>query len=638
MKNNQKFKQIKIMVLSFIAVFALAFACYAEEQVQTEEQSQTEEQAQIEDSAELEKVVVTASRIEQEIKDTPATVEVITREDIEAMGAQTLRDALSKSTSIGTMYIMNGTGVTMRGSLPKHTLILIDGQRLATEGSATLAGGYEWDRINMDDVERIEIIRSNASALYGSDALGGVIKVITKKPWKNEFSMSYMPSSYRDDSENRNEDFSLRFASGKRGPFAMSVSAGQKHTDPYNKTQYDTNYNGTRQYLTLNGSYELNEMRQLDFKADFLSEDMKQLLGGYYNNTYNNNRRTYSLGLQGAHAQGDYMLRTYYTEQVRDTVSRLFTMSDNSKREVWTWDGWNSNRIGVRHVLTTGFEVRDETYRGARVENGEADNVYYAVYAQDEYKVNDKLLIEPSLRYDDSDKFSDNISPKLGMTYKFNDNYRLKASVGEGFKAPTLDDLYMRLDHGFSIIYGNPDLEPEKSTDYEMGFEGEIGKFFGKVTYFYKDVTNLIGYDYDNDKGGMVAKNVSDTDLKGVELELGVDITSNLLAKMSYTYLDAIDPDTEERLMYRAKNSGTFQLRYDNNNKKGLSVMLWNSWVDHYRYVKRDWHYVIWNISLNKKWNRNVSSYISVNNIYDKKNATLDIYGKMIRAGLTIKI
>lgn len=631
MKNIKKFKQIRIAVLSLMAVVALSLTGHAEEQVQVGE------------------VVVTASRTEQEVKDTPAAVEIITREDIEAMGAQTLLEALRMSTGITITPAMVGAGVSIRGMENRHVLILVDGQRLTSEGASSTANVYEWDRINLANVERIEIIRSDASSLYGSDALGGVINVITKKPGKNEFTLSYSPARYSDDTDNGTDNFSLRYDSEKIGPFAWSVTAGRDHSDPLQEPDSsETNYFGTRKYLNINGIYDLNETMQLDLKADFLDEEMEQQSSATSTAYYDNSRSTYSLGLRGAHAYGDYLLRTYYGEQDKEADSYnsstgTYTSGTNiSNRKTWTLEGWNSNRIGAKQLLTTGFEFRTETYEGTRVSDGKASNDYYAVYAQDEYTVSDKLLIIPSLRYDDSEKFASNISPKLGTTYKINENYRLKATVGQGFKAPSLDDMYMYMSHyGYTVI-GNPDLDPEKSTNYEIGIEGELGKSFGKLTYFVNDIKDLIntvntgGYTY-------TYENVEEAEINGIELEIGRQIAAKLVAKMSYTYLDATDVENDTRLSGRAKHSGTVQLRYDNVKEKGISTVLWNSWAHDYWYAPSSGdsynkNYNTWNISVNKKWNQYLESYIGVDNIFNEKDYDLNIWGSIIRAGLTIKL
>ena len=127
-------------------------------------------------------VVVTASRTKQEVKESPSSVEVITREDIDKMGAESVRQALQLALGINTQEnVMVGNKVSIRGMYTNQTLILIDGRRVRTEDTGSTMNFYELDRVNMDDVERIEIVRGAASSLYGSEALGGVINIIRKK-------------------------------------------------------------------------------------------------------------------------------------------------------------------------------------------------------------------------------------------------------------------------------------------------------------------------------------------------------------------------------------------------------------------------------------------------------------------------
>ncbi len=127
------------------------------------------------DSVTTRDVVVTASRTEQEIKETPAAVEVITREDIEKMGAETLAQALQLATGINVLENgMVGNQSSLRGMNTNQTLILIDGRRVRTENTSETQNYYELQRVNMDNVERVEIVRGAVSSLYGSEALGGV--------------------------------------------------------------------------------------------------------------------------------------------------------------------------------------------------------------------------------------------------------------------------------------------------------------------------------------------------------------------------------------------------------------------------------------------------------------------------------
>ncbi|MFC2741381.1 MAG: TonB-dependent receptor plug domain-containing protein, partial [Selenomonas sp.] len=136
-------------------------------------------------------VVVTASRTKQEVKETPSSVEVITREDIDKMGAESVAQALQLAIGMDIQEnAMVGNRVSIRGMETNQTLILIDGRRVRTEDTGSTMNFYEFERINIDDVERIEIVRGAASSLYGSEALGGVINIIRKRPGEQKTSVT----------------------------------------------------------------------------------------------------------------------------------------------------------------------------------------------------------------------------------------------------------------------------------------------------------------------------------------------------------------------------------------------------------------------------------------------------------------
>ena len=153
-------------------------------------------------------VVVTASRTKQEVKESPSSVEVITREDIDKMGAESVAQALQLAIGIDTQEnTMVGNRSSLRGMNTNQTLILIDGRRVRTENTSETMNFYELKRVNMDDVERIEIVRGAASSLYGSEALGGVINIIKKRPGKMQTAVTL-------DWTSRQSDEGIRFDSG----------------------------------------------------------------------------------------------------------------------------------------------------------------------------------------------------------------------------------------------------------------------------------------------------------------------------------------------------------------------------------------------------------------------------------------
>ena len=140
----------------------------------------------------LDPMVITATRTEMSVKETPSSVEVISQKKLEQTQAKTLKDALKTALGVNVFNDFQGrSNVSIRGSESRHVLIMVDGKRLGGELSYNSANAWDVDRIRMEDVERVEIIRGPAGALYGSDAMGGVINVITKTPEKNSGNINY---------------------------------------------------------------------------------------------------------------------------------------------------------------------------------------------------------------------------------------------------------------------------------------------------------------------------------------------------------------------------------------------------------------------------------------------------------------
>ena len=199
----------KKAILGLAIVTALLNTAYVEEALAAE-------------SVQTRDVMVTASRTEQEVKEAPAASEVITSKDIEKMGAESLAQALQLATGINVLENgMVGNAVSLRGMKTNQTLLLIDGRRIRTENTDQTANAYELQRIDMNNVERIEIVRGAASSLYGADAMGGVINIITKNHDEAWGKVSL-------DMTTRQSDQGFQLSTGKIGKW--SFGGGFRHT------------------------------------------------------------------------------------------------------------------------------------------------------------------------------------------------------------------------------------------------------------------------------------------------------------------------------------------------------------------------------------------------------------------------
>ena len=682
--------------------------------------------------------VVTATKTQLEKKEVPQSVEVITEQKIKELGAYSVQDALRLANNIDVQDNgMTGNQVQMRGNSTMHTLILVDGKRMATENTQSSKNAYELKRINISDVERIEIIRSNGSALYGSDAIGGVINIITKKSTTPSISVNMHTGT-------KDEATSFMYSSGKQGKLSLKIGGGiekvrkldsgvyknySKNTTTGAVTSTDassTNMYGTRRFLNTGLSYAFDDNHSLDFDMNFMREQLKSfswssmatdytetqmttLLGflrkqaiaggapaamvnsqvfvngllkkGYTmeqlnasmpdpttikkypqlsSHFYDNTRSDYSLGYNGKDGKHDYNFRTYFSELRKDNTSWYKNLNTNADKFVdfdqnnykqLVVEGKDSYKMDDNNTLTFGAEYKkdimngthlkgrgtdqhDVTVNGKSKTSSEVSSETAAVYLQNEWKIGDKLLLIPAVRIDHHDSFGTHTSPKLGATYKLSENARVKANWGKGYRAPTLYELYSQMEKvGMAPmpvnVIGNPDLQPEESTNFDFGFEAEKGKVNGKVTYYHNKIKNMIdGGDYDPDK---LAQNIiwseyinrGKVEIKGLESEIGYNFDEHWSVRGVYNYLDAKDLETGDRLAYRARHNGLIQLTYTDAKENPLTVNLYNRYYFNYHQsntdgYQQDYSYSTTGLTVSKQFNKNYRVYAGVDNIFNK--------------------
>lgn len=682
--------------------------------------------------------VVTATKTQLEKKEVPQSVEVITEQKIKDLGAYSVQDALRLANNIDVQDNgMTGNQVQMRGNSTMHTLILVDGKRMAAENTQSSKNAYELKRINISDVERIEIIRSNGSALYGSDAIGGVINIITKKSTAPSISVNMHTGT-------KDEATSFMYSSGKQGKLSLKIGGGiekvrkldsgvyknySKNTMTGTVTSTDassTNMYGTRRFLNTGLSYAFDDNHSLDFDMNFMREQLKSfswnsmatdytetqmttLLGflrkqaiaggapaamvnsqvfvkgllnkGYTmeqlnasmpdpatikkypqlsSHFYDNNRSDYSLGFNGKDGKHDYNFRTYFSELRKENTSWYKNLNTNTTKFVdfdqnnykqLVVEGKDSYKMDENNTLTFGAEYKkdimngthlkgrgtdqhDVTVNGKSKTSSEVSSETAAVYLQNEWKIGDKLLLIPAVRIDHHDSFGTHTSPKLGATYKLSENARVKANWGKGYRAPTLYELYSQMEKvGMAPmpvnVIGNPDLQPEESTNFDFGFEAEKGKVNGKVTYYHNKIKNMIdGGDYDPDK---LAQNIiwskyinrGEVEIKGLESEIGYNFDGHWSVRGVYNYLDAKDLETGDRLAYRARHNGLIQLTYTDAKENPLTVNLYNRYYFNYHQsntdgYQQDYSYSTTGLTVSKQFNKNYRVYAGVDNIFNK--------------------
>lgn len=656
----------------------------------------------------FDEVVVTATRTENDVKKVPASTQVITQEDIKRGGATSVRNALSMYANIFQKSKVRGGGhdIIIRGMETKHSLVMVNGRRISNEADASgLGNAMSLDRININDVEKIEIVRGPSSALYGSEAMGGVLNIITK-PSKEQTLLTGLEHTSEDTSHWWHAD------TGRIGNFSMTLDARfNKINRSMPDTATESDPYGTAQTYNASLNYYVNDHSYVNAYMDYYSQHLKTdtgtptmkpitlttssgkmslsgqaMLEGTGSKAFK--QKNYGISWNGKTDKNDWQIQAYMSKFNWSTTSNTKVLGsippagmegmfnyllqkkntydfNHDEHNMWAIEGRDSLRVNDHHRVTFGAEyVKDKvagtglgsngdgvhsiTENGKTKSSSEKTLSSYAAYLQDEIEYG-KWFIVPAIRYDHHSAYGSHTSPKIGVTYNATDHFRIKANYGDGFKAPSVSQLYYDLDMemgrgNWVHLTGNPNLKPEKSKSWDLGVEAEFGKGYGSLTYFDNDVDNLIAsIPKGKDSNGHNLhryENVNKARIKGLENTLGYRFNDTLEFKVTSTLLDAKDTSAGKDLTQRARLSQIYQLIYDDHKDTGWSAVLWNqldykfvtgkAW-EHGESVKKS--YSLTNFSLTRKVNKDTRVYGSVQNIFDKKDEDCDLDGRFWSIG-----
>ncbi|EHI4797271.1 TPA: catecholate siderophore receptor CirA [Salmonella enterica subsp. enterica serovar Typhimurium] len=497
-----------------------------------------------------ETMVVTASAIEQNLKDAPASISVITQQDLQRRPVQNLKDVLKEVPGVQlTNEGDNRKGVSIRGLDSSYTLILIDGKRVNSRNAVFRHNDFDLNWIPVDAIERIEVVRGPMSSLYGSDALGGVVNIITKKigqKWHGSVTVDSTIQEHRDRGDTYNGQF---FTSGPLidGVLGMkaygSLAKREKDEQQSSATTATGETPRIEGFTSRDGNVEFawtpNENHDVTAGYGFDRQDRDS-------DSLDKNRlerQNYALSHNGRWDLGNSELK-FYGEKVENKNpgnSSPITSESNSI------DGkYVLPLASVNQFLTFGGEWRHD-------------------------KLSDAVNLTTGIRMDDHETYGDHWSPRAYLVYNATDTLTVKGGWATAFKAPSLlqlsPDWATNSCRGGCRIVGSPDLKPETSESWELGlyYRGEEGILEGveaSVTTFRNDVdnrisisrtpdvnaapgySNFVGFET-NSRGQRVPVfryyNVNKARIQGVETELKVPFNEAWKLSLNYTYNDGRD-------------------------------------------------------------------------------------------------
>lgn len=670
-KKGKKFK-LKMAVL-FLAAYGIVYSAEAaaEDEIDFETlvvaEAETEPEVKSEETREI---VVSATRTEMEVKDSPATITVINRKQIEDRKADNVMDVLRDVSGVQfdrSGNLAHGSALRIRGSEGDHVLILIDGKKISTDPS--FYNTRELQRIRMDDVERVEVLKGPASVLYGSSAMGGVINIVTRRPDKDSVEVN-IDNKVLEGEGSVQTNLGIYAQAKKRGSFSWTLSAARNYTNDLSFEDNKQEYPGGEEIpINFKGIWDINKNNKIQVDFRYLKENLNQEM--YYKNpayksmeTYYKNhirKLEYGLNYTGKSDKTNWQFRIYNSEWKKDQDSykigtRIWKNFNITRSGALTLEGQISHAFTDKHLVTGGFEYSDEwigstslgsgadksktyTRNGKTLNYGKKSRELTSFFIQDEWTPGEKWLIIPAVRVEHSSSFGTEVVPKLGATYFLKPDFRLKANVGKGYRIPTLLELYRS--NVTRTMIGNPDLDPETSIAYEVGFEKDWSKHNLKVSFYRSDVKDLI----QSKTNGRVTTwlNISDSLLQGIEIGTTHRISKEVDLRLGYNYLEAENKETDERLEGRPRHQFTISGSYtpiqsDWKFSVDASLLADYLYTDNFNDQKKV-SYLIANVIIDRKFGKekNGSIYFGIENIFDRKIEDLSYYGRTYVAGARYK-
>lgn len=625
------------------------------------------------DIIEIPEIIVTSEKIEQTIRNSASTVNIITSGDIEKRNPYTFDQVLesisgvsinrSAETATNSMNI-RGSSEMAGGGIGNRVLLLIDSRPAITADT----GGANWGLFPSDIIERVEVIKGALSPLYGSNALGGIVNIITKLPTdspKIRFNIGAgyyenPPDWMRYTEKNRYfGDVGITHSNTNKN-LGYVVSLSGKGSDGYRQNTDFSLYNayGKIQYIT-------REERKL--ALSFLGANLDR---GFPHSWLINNSAPYVHPLKVAYEKTndrqkknawdvDLSLKTPISSKSKFSANIYHSVnyskslynpnnmeSDNFPAGFFTDS--NAKKLGAifqfdiyqftRNYLILGLDGQIDMVDSnpADILFGKHQSKNLAGFMQNRIIIMDKLSAMFGARYDyrylEPGNSEDQISPKLGLSYIVKDNVTLRFSIGQAFRAPSLAEIYMKQELNSGIKFRqNPNLKSEKLHLYaETGLKYNFSKFLSNdISVFFYEFSDMINWRRINEDEFQVV-NISRSVITGVETSIKF-LWKNLASDVNYTYLDAKDKTKgrlDDTLPYKPKHSANASLYYEYRRFRFGGSVRYVSKIDEAIFYPKDAPEAFYVVNTNFSYKANEQTIISVaiNNLFNRQYEEIERY------------
>jgi len=566
-------------------------------------------------------IVVTATRTETAKNQLAAAITVYTRKDIERLQAKTIPELLSSSTGID-MAQSGGygkdTNVYMRGTNSDHVLVLIDGIKI---GSVT-SGTTPFQLIPLDQVERVEIIRGPQSSLYGSEAIGGVIQIFTRKGKQED-----KPSVTLDAGGGSYDTYRVSgTVSGKWKNSWYSLGSSQFGSQGFNSRQPTPGPFGVNQpdkdgYLNtaLNARLGHRFDNNAEVEAFFMrAEGKNEYDGAFQNKTEFVEQTVGTTASMNIVDNWRSLLRLGQSRDEGDNFAPDGTFSSKFNSTRWNASWLNEVALSEAHQLIIGADYRLDQVDSSTAYN-ETSRYDAGIFTELHSRILDDHFINASLRGDKNEAFGEQLTGNFG--WRYNGKYGISpfASFGNAFKAPSFNQLYFP---GF----GNPSLKAEQSTSFEAGLAGDHDWLQWEVRGYHTNIDNLIVTVTNPATFLSSAENVSKAQIDGIEAEIGTQLMG-WNNKLNMSLLSPKDRVTNLRLPRRAEKTLSYDLsRSFGQFDLGANVLAQSDRFDDAQNRTKVAGYMTVDLRTAYHLNKNWMLSAKLNNLLDKQYQTINTY------------
>ncbi len=614
----------------------------------------------VDSSISLEDVIVTANKIEQKQNGTSKVITVITATQIQQNAGRTIAQLLNEQAGLSLPGALSNLGtvpsIYVRGAASGRTLILLDGAPVGDP--SMISNEFDLNLVPLNQVERIEILKGAQSTLYGSDAIGGVINIITKSKGRPFVTGALSYGSYGTQQGNLQFNSSIKKLNYTIGFENQNADGFSSAKDITNKGNFDKDGYQNNSFF-VKAKYQIDTLWNVQLSSRKTAYTSAIDYGGFMDdrdNEFKNATTMTGLVLKYKKAKTNFQLQYQYTTQDRtyfnDSADRTYTIFENNQYVGRTHfaDAFLSKPItkNIQWIMGTDFRYGSYNqsyesisqygpYNDVFKDTFQLQNALYtSVLVNDNAK---KWLLELGVRYNKHNRFGSNQTFTFNPSYALSDQVRLIASVSTGFKAPSL----------YQLGY-NDQLKAETSFNTELGISFRKDQVFARAVYYNRNIKNGIDYNYiDYNFFNFIQQKVN-----GLEIEIQHPITEQHIFSLNYTLMNGqetnqnrittTDTITYNYLLKRPKHSVNAQWNYAINSKWNASLTgrFISERKDVGGYASPDvtlGYYTLLNANIQYKWGSRLVVFANGQNLLNDKFEEVNGYnaiGRMIQFGIRL--